>query len=293
MVYNIRMKQIVIKSIEDFKVNYEDKCVNELASLAYFHLFFFDILISNLRGTNIKIKKQTIVSNHIDKSPIAKFKINSKVEPCELGDLFFVKKCKNQNKAIFIQAKQSHKSFIGKSTKKETFLYDHWPEFEVTKPACMARSFPHIPDEKKLSRFLTFFENEYFIRLGTSSNCVTTFEDFFNNFLSCNSDTGKVFLTKSESRLKKIASLCDSCDNIELENDTNWDVLVTSLMVYFEERTFNNKNVGQGQQKQISTNLSFLGFIEPDLNEYLNFDFEENKLNIDNQLHFSTLIIIE
>lgn len=64
----LKMQKVINKTVDEFIKKYEINCQNELASLAFFHLFFFDMLSDSLKDFNIKLERRTIISNHIVKA---------------------------------------------------------------------------------------------------------------------------------------------------------------------------------------------------------------------------------
>ncbi|MFZ4797169.1 MAG: hypothetical protein ACOYMA_06715 [Bacteroidia bacterium] len=301
------IKQAIELTIDKFQKDYGVKCKNELATLAFFHLIFFDILKDKLKDLNIKIERKTIVSNHIDKSPIVEFiDADGNKKRSELGDLFFVFKGKENVKAILIQAKLKDKSYTQGSTRKEKFLYENWPEFEITKPILnsneawpseylLGRRDDEIRGIDSYSRFLTF--NLKTTPLIIKNNIETnTFSDFFSSFIDINnSKLGHPFLDKYEIRNGKIFYILNDCLK---ERDTffDWDTLCNWLLAYFDGRFFENKEVRGGGSKQIPTLLNFTAngsyLIENTvLNSFNSFrdNYEENE-NYD--LRFFSLIEI-
>ncbi len=239
-----------------------------MATLAYFHLFFFDILKDNLICCGIRLERKTIVSNHIDKSPILKFTSNKNEICCELGDLFLVCKSDNSQKGIAIQAKNNSQSYTSQSTKNEILLYSNWPKFRIKKPKI--DSYEYVLKNKidSISRFLTFFPNingEF--KIGDAINQNIDFSDFLMELLSPNNNTGRLFRTSKQLRVLKLKRLLDKIAGLKhhffKESFDDWDLLCNRIMVYFEYRQFKNINTGLNNKQKI-TDLCFISGTPPE-----------------------------
>jgi hypothetical protein len=250
------MKEEIDKTVDRFIEKYGNKCRNELASLAFFHLFFFEMLKGTLQDYNIKLDRRTIISNHTDKSPILEFSDGYKTVKCEFGDLFLVNKMGNHSKAIVIQAKQNNVSYSKGSTRKEKYLYNNWPEFKIVKPQGENSKFNLLIETESLSRFLTFFSKSGNLKIGDSQKQELTFAAFFEDFLKIDrSETGRCFKTVVEQRKYKIKNIFCQNDGLKItckSDFDDWNKLCNWVLDYFSTRKFTNVQTRLNEKQSIN-----------------------------------------
>lgn len=289
-----QLKAVIENTIDEFLLRYGDRCTNELASLAFFHLFFFDLLSEkiNIHNPRINIIRKTIVSNHIDKSPIVEMRgVHDTVNPtCELGDLLFIITTGKYSKAIIIQAKQNENSYRQGSTAKERLLYENWPTFEIVRPDDLTgREYNLKIELTSISRFLTFFTKEGNLKLGNARKQDQRFSDFFIEFISSKYKTGRLYRNNRRIRIDKADTVLGKLLCIPKKQD-DWELLINNIELCFSRKVFQNAQTGLNNRQSISQ-LCFLNGqgienIDPMLD---NIRFQDN---VREQFHFFSVIEI-
>jgi len=260
-----KIQRATQNAIEEFQKTHSCKCKNELATLAYFHLFFFDILKNEFKRLNcaVEIEFDTLISFHIDKSPIVHVNDVNHSFSCELGDLLFIVESNKENKAVLIQAKQDLSSYDQGSTINEKRLYNEWPLFQITKPNILYQNNYKITfDKDKISRFITFFNKKKF---SPESDDGMSFDYLLSSFLSSCRKIGRQFVINSKYSLKVKhqyiilkrrlwASKIGDCK----EDIDSWNYLINHLSEYLKERIAYNKTLGKKFSKRNITHICFV-----------------------------------
>lgn len=285
--------QCVDITVTSFFDKYEHKCTNELATLAYFHLFFFDILKNNLKKVNFALKRTTVISNHIDKSPIIEVKNRIYNFNCELGDLLLIIEKDKKKKAILIQAKQNTTSYTQGSTLKEKKLYENWPPFKIIKPQLLNNHIFKIKSKTdSISRFLTFFGQNEKLMIGNAINQDIKFSTFLHSFIYNKHNVGRQFNNLRSLKLHNFKRLLNGLNKNFLDD---WDSLIETVKKYIDGRYFTNKDLNTHlNRKQVISNICFqtddLYNAELDIDTIL----ENLSKNVENEVDmFSFFSIIE